>query len=316
MAAKTIFVLLIFTSMIFAGDKNLIPWKGTAELMNSSKELNANTKAYAFADAKPHFKDEISEKKSPGLAFGLSLVIPGTGQYYNESYWRSALYAGIEIFSWTMVAVYNSKGADEDAVFRQFADEHWDEVVYWAKVYQKAKLEEYNSFPDLPEYGWDVTVQPDLPAGILPDWINDGFYDTYLVDLYLQNYLRDIETDVATYYTHILPSTKTQQYYEMIGKYSRQFGNAWDDAVFDKMYDGYQNIITPNNKEYYDMRNLSNDYYDIAGNWLSVILVNHLVSGLDALLTARSINKKIEISYIPKFIDGKLVNAYALNIKF
>ena len=315
MAIKSYIFLLIFFSITFAGEKTDIPWNGTADLLKNSDPKNNSQLPLAFNDAKPHFADEIGEKKSPALAFGLSLVLPGAGQYYNKNYWRTALYSGIEILSWTMVAVYNGKGDDADSRFRQFADTHWDEVIYWAKVYQLAANQtESGGYPDLPLYGWDVNGPSSV--GVLPDWITNGFYNEYLIDFALRNYLREIETTVAIGFTHFLPATKTQQYYEMIGKYSVQFGNAWDDADFNEFYNGYIDKITPNNKEYYDMRNLSNDYYDIAGNWLSVILINHLVSAMDGLLTAKSNNRKIELSYVPKFIDGKLVNSYAVNIHF
>jgi len=245
---------------------------------------------------------------------GLSLIIPGTGQIYNKSYWRAGLYAGIEILSWTMVAIYNSKGQEKDSEFKAFADAHWSEDYYWAKVYQLA-INYPERVPQFTyDFGWDVNEVSS--PGVFPGWISTGFIPEYEVNIAFRDDLREIETLVAQRFTHRLPATHTQQYYEMIGKYSSQFGTAWDDADFNQVYNGYDGNLTQNNADYFDMRNESNDYYDIATSWMSVILVNHLISSLDALITTKKDNKSLEVGYMPRFIDGDLVSTYTLKMNF
>lgn len=309
MVTKTIFSLLIILTTLWAGDKNPIPWGGRENLKLENASFD-DTVAMAFKEAQEEFSVENNRQKKPALAFGMSLILPGAGQFYNGNYWRTALYSGFEILGWTMAAIYNDKGDQEDAIFRKYADQHWDEVIYWAKVYQLGRNNN-GVIPDAGQ-GWDIN-EPSSP-GTLPEWISRGFYDYYMHNVVFQDNLRESENDVANYFTHSLPLTKTQQYYEMIGKYSSQFGNAWNDADFNKKY--LYGAGSPNNKEYYEMRNLSNDYYDIAGNWLSAIMINHLVSGLDALWSAKSYNKSLSVSYRPRFFEGKLINSYAINLKF
>ncbi len=87
--------------------------------------------------------------------------------------------------------------------------------------------------------------------------------------------------------THTLPSTKTQQYYEMIGKYD-QFKGGWDD------YEEGGTELTPNRLYYEDIRHKSNVQFKRASYCVMVVLGNHLLSAFDAAWTIRGINRRIE----------------------
>jgi hypothetical protein len=88
--------------------------------------------------------------------------------------------------------------------------------------------------------------------------------------------------------THQLPSTKTQQYYEMIGKYN-QFWTGWDDSQ------GSSVKLTPNRKHYEDMRRDSNAAYKRASNCAMLVLANHVLSSLEAGWSIHKANRKIQI---------------------
>ncbi len=79
--------------------------------------------------------------------------------------------------------------------------------------------------------------------------------------------------------THTLPDTKTQQYYEMIGKYD-QFQAGWDNQE--------------NRDTYMTMRLNSNNEFEKASTCAMLTLANHVFSALDAAWTIRGVNKKIE----------------------
>lgn len=87
--------------------------------------------------------------------------------------------------------------------------------------------------------------------------------------------------------THSLPDTRTQQYYEMIGKYN-QFKAGWDD------YDPLGPDLTPNRNHYEWMRHKSNELFIKASYCTMFALGNRLLSMLDAALTIGSYNRKIE----------------------
>jgi hypothetical protein len=85
--------------------------------------------------------------------------------------------------------------------------------------------------------------------------------------------------------THQLPDSKTQQYYEMIGKYD-QFRGGWDDYWLDTTI-----YNTPHREYYNTMRGKANDLLDKAKSFIVFSMVNHIVSAFDAALAAGRHNR-------------------------
>ncbi len=108
--------------------------------------------------------------------------------------------------------------------------------------------------------------------------------------------------------SHHLPDTKTQQYYEMTGKYN-QFAWGWDDAHYngDSLgeYTGEIGSRPPrilndatrpesdNRNAYEIMRHKANQSYSVARNMVAVAIINHLASGFEALFSARRHNEQV-----------------------
>jgi len=84
--------------------------------------------------------------------------------------------------------------------------------------------------------------------------------------------------------THSLPATKTQQYYEMIGKYD-QFAKGWDD------WSSSGPDLTIHRNKYENMRHSSNIEFKRASYCTMGILANHLLSAFDTAFTIRKKNK-------------------------
>jgi hypothetical protein len=188
-----------------------------------------------------------------------------------------------------------------------YADENWNEYRYWSYVNWVAAND--------PNYEGTTYPYQEVPAPDGGNW--------YLIDEYYYNNereqvlstLREVEADR---FSHRLPSTKTQQYYEMIGKYPTQFGNAWSDANFEKPYSGPNNI-TANNNYYMDMRDDANRLYDIAQYGAMTALINHVVSAIDAGFTARHYNRRhatVEMSYKNLQYKSEYINMLGVNVKW
>jgi hypothetical protein len=256
-------------------------------------------KYHLVLDAQNEQREELEnavEGKSKIKAALFSAIIPGAGEAYAESWWRAALFAGLEIAFWTGKIIYDGKGDDEDARMRSFGDNHWNENRYWTHVITKVD--------------W---------TGQTPDDNGDG----YVSDAFIQSNrdaLRQAEKDAR--YTHELPTTKTQQYYEMVYKYLGQFGVGWDDVedTFGSWdyYDGdgnYRNL-TPMVKEYRDMRNLSNDHYATADLMVNLVLVNHLFSAIDAAFAVKQYNNalKFSLNAEQKYLGYERINMYGLTV--
>jgi hypothetical protein len=70
-------------------------------------------------------------QKSVAKAALFSAAVPGTGQFYYGSYWKGALFLGVETAAWFSYFNYRDEGSRQERAFENFADEHWYEDDYW-----------------------------------------------------------------------------------------------------------------------------------------------------------------------------------------
>ena len=112
--------------------------------------------------------------------------------------------------------------------------------------------------------------------------------------------------------THDLPETKTQQYYEMTGKYN-QFAVGWDDC---DEWDG----LSENRLKYEDKRYQSNKYLKRAINMTSIIFLNRVISLVDTIWGVKLYNEKIRsdkiISLIPVSYKDEIIPAFCLKFNW
>lgn len=124
---------------------------------------------------------------------------------------------------------------------------------------------------------------------------------------------------------HHLPDTKTQQYYEMTGKYN-QFSWGWDDALLnDSTLADYlnggggpppvndaQNIPYSGRRlAYEDMRNEANNKFDTARRMVYISILNRLVSGFEAMMASKKHNRGKENQ-----TDGNFLSRVRIEPKF
>ncbi len=251
---------------------------------------------------KPEASAKPTTPKSPRKAFFLSMLLPGLGEYYTGAK-RGIAFLGVEALGWWMYAHYTGKGNDQEETFERFANENWrysgaegeySYVEWFANRLVKNSL----STTDLPKNYADLSMNP-----------------TYMDSV--TNILKDKDTLV----NHTLPSTKTQQYYEMIGKYP-QFVYGWKDIVQytesvdtngNKVrhyinpglvdaegkatgnYDAdIRNVKSSMRDQYMNMRKDSNDNLKMGQNGVSLLLLNRVVSAIDAARLAYHRNKSME----------------------
>jgi hypothetical protein len=186
------------------------------------------------------------KSKSARKAFILSLLLPGAGEFYAESKIKAGVFLGLEALFWTGYLSYHSKATDKEDEYLTYADVHWSQEAYKESM--------------LTIYGVDIDT---VPTG------------KRLVSEY----------DSVVVIEH-LPGSKTQQYYEMIGKYD-QFRYGWDDYE-------RENFVTPHRDLYLDMRDESNKFFDRATYSLVAIIGNHILSGFDAVWSVKRYNRKID----------------------
>jgi len=219
----------------------------------------------------------LALRKSPWLAGGLSLVIPGAGEFYTESYLKSAIFLAAETALWVLAYSYDHKADRQTDYFQNYANAHWSVVNY-----AQYALTHY-----APAGGNYQVIIPGTEAlrGRYP-WMCVNWAE-----------LNRMESDIAAtpagqYYSHNLPQYNVQQYYELIGKYP-QFNQGWDDAPPSFTYG---NTLSSESLYYDGQRGQANTYYTTASTYVAIVLVNHIVSAVDAVLSAGSYNRGLHAS--------------------
>jgi hypothetical protein len=223
-------------------------------------------------------------RKSPWLAGGLSLALPGAGEFYSESYVKSALFLAAEAALWVLAYSYDHKADRQTDFFQNYANAHWSVVNYANFALTLA-----------PSGGNYQPIIASVPASY-PPWMRVNWAE-----------LNRLESDIGAttagmYFSHVLPQYNTQQYYELIGKYP-QFNQGWDD-VQGKPFT-YGNQLSAELLYYSGERGKANTYYTTASTFVAIAFVNHVVSAVDAALTAGSYNRGLHAS-----VGSQTVPAY------
>lgn len=236
-----------------------------------------------------------AKEKSPWLAGVLSLALPGAGELYTENYLKAGIFFVAEATAWIFAYTYNKRGDDQTEAFELYANRHWSAVRYanWS-IDHRGVLN-----PGIPGTDYESLVYPDGRVDIGDPEDRPPF------DAISWSGLNTLEREIGvgggTGYTHTLPSYAEQQYYELIGKYE-QFSRGWDDANYNDPPDPNDpgsNRIRSNSRRFYEyaeMRAEANNQYDIASTFVSVAVLNHIVSAADAFWSATRYNKALHAS--------------------
>lgn len=217
-----------------------------------------------FGDDDVDFREGTAKRpgsKSPTKAFLLSVAVPGAGQFYYGSKTRAALFFGAEVATWALYLNWHGDGTDMEATFEAFNRQHWSRDAY-----EKQYL--YWAYAEYQRQGEDYVDD---------EWIT--------------------EQEIS----HRLPDTRTQQYYEMTGKYD-QFAWGWSDASLnDSTLNDYSESNPPPRitdkslrpysalrDQYEEMRDDANDSFDKANRMIIVGIVNRLISGFEAYFVTKS----------------------------
>jgi len=257
--------------------------------------------------------------KSTRKAFFLSLILPGLGEAYVGSK-RSLAFLGVEAVSWWIYSSYTKKGKDKEDDFRLYADTYW----HYSDVFDsEGDTLDYDYFRWLKFHFNEI--------GILPGDLSSNNHA--LIDSLLKLTVDNENSNISGHAVHNLPPTKTQQYYEMIGKY-KQFSYGWEDIEDHtptirqgdgsiKFDEGLSNIVSPMRLHYEDLRDDSNQKIRTGQRGIHLMIINRVVSAIDAARMAYSHNKKmdselsqIRIQFVQKHIIDNKVPMLIISKKF
>jgi len=240
-----------------------------------------------------------------------ALLVPGLDQAQHGQWLKAACFVAVEAGVLLAAQSLEDRGQELDADFRAFADEHWDygRYVAWRQHAGEFALEE----------GWldrnidaqalaDASTPAELEA--LFDAVGDDAFDASAGEgshILPGTYVDGYGAGQNGAWDHFSES-RTQQFYEMIGKYA-QFQRGWsgygagtewefsanDLSVAQEAW-GVNNFCTQS-RTYMDMRTQSNDKLILADRILGLLVVNHLASFVDVLAQRnRALGKRLEVS--------------------
>lgn len=257
-----------------------------------------------------NFAENASKYRSPKIAMLMSFLIPGTGQAYAKCGWRAGVYGAAEVAIIAMGSVFGVKGKNAKKDAKNFANIHYDYErfnVYYEKLSR--------------HFGTDTAV--------LGEIFNANSVDTFKV----------------------LYEKRTEDYYSALKEIDNPFIHGWDDVAptFDDDFkidtsSGYTQDSLPyfvypdtnssksqfgfskNQEKYRDLMSESNRNYRVAKSVFTILIVNHIVSAIDAGFTAKAYNDKllgkqsfwqnINIKEQQVATASGLLNGYVLQVRF
>jgi hypothetical protein len=266
--------------------------------------------AATIEDARPiNFARNLKEYRSPKLAMLLSLAIPGLGQVYigkRTNYLKAGAYVAVEAAIIGVSAYYFNRGDGKYKQAIHYADSYYSfdtMLVYYNRLFTFMKDDKTQNLDN-------SQVQERL-NGIYYDTITDtssNFSRSYNHGHPSQEYYHTIENSEyiagwkgcepsldaignATGDTINVPGYRylyqrdTNSISYRVNLIDRTTGKALGGAGNESQY-GY----SPYQRDYTTMMNESNKFYKTATYVLFVIIVNHVASAVDALISAKSYN--------------------------
>lgn len=263
--------------------------------------------------SKVHGIDEMKGRyKNPRKALFLSLLVPGVGQMYvggsTATYVRGGVYMALEVFMWTGWGYFSIHKYNQQVdKYKKFAKEH-----YSIGRYENAMHNLYNA------EGGDVYPQEfkNRYMGTRKSFCEAIYGKASTAGCYTENDLFKNDSKHLEYFPN--PDERSDKKANLgteMKNFKGSFSNesevfqlisedayvrGWDDVKEELAIN--LNLTTPSAetvplgeserlKKYRSMRRKANDYADLQAVFIGGLILNHIVSAVDAAFTANAHNK-------------------------
>jgi hypothetical protein len=291
----------------------------TAAVLSDSGEGADSSEAKPKARTRPRIVrettvntiDELKGKyRSPKKALFMSMIVPGLGQAYVGHGWfnytRGAAYflADVAMIVGWHHYVVDRQNAQIDK-YQKFADKNWSQAKYEDSItIATEKFAQRNQHRE--SYCDYVQERATTSGNTLYQACLDPKSSEY--SSFRNNVYQGSDPDSVSKIRSQYPNT--HGFYELIGK-EQEFITGWSDAnavfmgdsaFYDMGDDGgpaKDNLgrlilaTTADQQTYISMRAKANDYARMQAYFLGGIVVNHIVSAIDAALSAHYHNKSL-----------------------
>jgi hypothetical protein len=242
-------------------------------------------------------RESGAPKKSVPRAVLYSAIVPGAGQAYVGNWWSAAAFFSAEVLGLTAAIMYNGDGNKQTDFFQNYADGNIstgsDYVAKWDVVKYATWINNYLglNFPKDDTARIYINPNSTLKPWERVDWSQLNTLEKKIGD-----------NNSSSGFSHTLPTHGQQQYYEEIGKYP-QYGHGWDDA---DAADLTHSETTPPHLLYYSgERGKANRLYSASTVAVILVMLNHLVSAIEAAISSHSYNQSIQVGYsTDRYADG------------
>lgn len=268
--------------------------------------------------------------RSPRKAFFYSLVLPGAGQAWAGAYVRAAVFVAAEaglLYGWHEISIRQAREKTRES--ERFADANWS-----SSRYEATRKRYYDTLSDPDEQrrlSASMPYRDRYCQALYADDLNtlrDACIDIPSdSNLNYQNHVQTFDdAGLGVAEVHAKRSAGVKElatFYERIGR-DEEFVPGWRDATSDTVtvlgllnYQKFQDDKDPSTivsaapwgvsqmrAQYLGMRREADDLAATQGWFLGGLVVNHIVSAIDAALAAQRSNRKLYDEEKTSWMDG------------